>query len=188
MSKAENVAGALIAPMFIRGGWDATLNPESKVKVAEPLTNLLSSKLSFVPDDPTVLIRVNGAVQVGAGALLAMGPLRRLAALVLAGSVIPSTYAGRSFWKEVDEDKKSEQQIHFLKNAAMLGGLASVRRTRAFAAGCDDPIDRSSSVRRCSLTARSSSPRCHAGWPRPAARGPARSDRRIDGRTLPWPS
>jgi putative oxidoreductase len=121
--KAENVAGSLLAPMFIRGGWDAAMNPESKVKAAEPLTNLLSSKLSFVPDDPTVLIRLNGAVQVGAGTLLAMGPLRRLAALVLAGSLIPTTYADHPFWKEVDEDKRAQQQIHFLKNAAMLGGL-----------------------------------------------------------------
>jgi len=131
---AEHIAGSLLAPMFIRGGWDALQNPDSKVKVAEPVTKALSGRLSFVPDDPAVLVRLNGAVQVGGGALLATGPFRRLAALLLIGSLIPTTYAGHAFWKELDEQKKAQQQIQFLKNAAMLGGLvliAAGRRKRA---------------------------------------------------------
>jgi uncharacterized membrane protein YphA (DoxX/SURF4 family) len=131
---AEHIAGSLLAPMFIRGGWDAFQNPESKVKAAEPVTKAVSERLSFVPDDPAVLVRLNGAVQVGAGALLAMGPFRRMAALVLIGSLIPTTLAGHAFWKEVDDQKKAQQQIQFLKNAAMLGGLllvAAGKRKRA---------------------------------------------------------
>jgi uncharacterized membrane protein YphA (DoxX/SURF4 family) len=120
---AEHIAGSLLAPMFIRGGWDAFQNPESKVKVAEPVTRAISERFSFVPDDPAALVRLNGAVQVGAGALLATGPFRRPAALLLIGSLIPTTFAGHAFWKEVDEQKRAQQQIHFLKNAAMLGGL-----------------------------------------------------------------
>jgi uncharacterized membrane protein YphA (DoxX/SURF4 family) len=123
---AEHIAGSLLAPMFIRGGWDAVQNPESKVKAAEPVTRVISEKLSFVPDDPAVLLRLNGAVQVGAGALLATGPFRRPAALLLIASLIPTTYAGHAFWKEVDEEKKAQQQIQFLKNAAMLGGLVLI--------------------------------------------------------------
>lgn len=122
----EHIAGSLLAPMFIRGGWDAFQNPESKVKAAEPFTRAVSERLSFVPDDPAVLIRLNGAVQVGAGALLATSMFRRPAALLLIGSLIPTTIAGHAFWKEVDEQKRSQQQIHFLKNAAMLGGLVLV--------------------------------------------------------------
>jgi uncharacterized membrane protein YphA (DoxX/SURF4 family) len=127
---AEHIAGSLLAPMFIRGGWDTFQNPESKVKVAEPVTKAVSERLSFVPDDPVVLVRLNGAFQVGAGALLAAGPFRRLAALLLIGSLIPTTFAGHAFWKEVDEQKRAQQQIHFLKNAAMLGGLVLVAAGR----------------------------------------------------------
>ncbi len=101
------------------------------------------------------MIRVNGAVQVGAGALLAMGPLRQLAALVLAGSLIPTTYAGHSFWKEVDEDKKAQQQIHFMKNAAIFGRLLLLalgphKRSKhtSLRRRLRRPIDLSSSVRR----------------------------------------
>ena len=121
--KAENIAGSLLAPMFIRGGCDAFQNPESKVKAAEAVTRAVSERFSFVPDDPAVLVRVNGAVQVGAGVLPATGPFRRLAALLLIGSLIPTTYAGHAFWKEVDEQKRVQQQLHFLKNTAVLGGL-----------------------------------------------------------------
>jgi hypothetical protein len=87
---AEHMAGSLLAPMFIRGGWDAFQNPESKVKAAEAVTRAVSERLSFVPDDPAVLVRLNGAVQVGAGAHLATGPFRRVAALLLIGSLIPT--------------------------------------------------------------------------------------------------
>jgi uncharacterized membrane protein YphA (DoxX/SURF4 family) len=116
--------------MFIRGGWDALQNPESKVKAAEAATRAVSARLSFVPDDPVVLVRLNGAVQVGAGVLLATGPFRRLAALLLIGSLIPTTYAGHAFWNEVDEQRRAQQQVQFLKNLAMLGGLVLVTAGR----------------------------------------------------------
>ena len=130
MIDAEHIAGSLQAPMFIRGGWDAFQNPESKVKAAEAVTRAVSERLSFVPDDPAVLVRLNGAVQVGAGALLATGPFRRLAALLLIGSLIPTTYAGHAFWNEVDEQKRAQQQIQFWKNTAMLGGLVLIAAGR----------------------------------------------------------
>ena len=109
--------------MFIWGGLDAVRNPESKVKAAEAVTLPLSTWVSVLPDDPAVLIRVNGAVQVGAGVLLATGRVRRLAALVLIGSIIPTTYAGHRFWEETDGVTRAQQRTHFLKNLGLLGGL-----------------------------------------------------------------
>ena len=68
-------------------------------------------------------MRLNGAVQLGAGALLATGKFRRLAAVVLIGSIIPTTYAGHQFWAEDEEGPRKLQLSHFLKNLAILGGL-----------------------------------------------------------------
>ena len=68
-------------------------------------------------------MKVNGAVMVGAGALLALGKLPRLAALALAGTLVPTTFAGHRFWEETDEKARKMQRIHFLKNVSMLGGL-----------------------------------------------------------------
>ena len=109
--------------MFIAGGLDAIRHPEGKAKAAQAVTVPLSRRLPSLPDDPELLVRVNGAVQVGAGALLAVGRFRRLAALALIGSIIPTTYAGHRFWEEEDEAARAQQQIHFLKNLGLLGGL-----------------------------------------------------------------
>jgi putative oxidoreductase len=119
-------ASSMLAPIFINGGLDAIRHPESKVKAAEAVTRPLSSTFDFVPDDPVVLVRVNGMVQVAAGTLLALGKLPRLASLVLAGSLVPTTYAGHQFWNEVDDENRATQQTQFLKNLAVLGGLLSV--------------------------------------------------------------
>ena len=132
MQSPRRSASSLLAPIFINGGLDAIRHPESKVKAAEAVTRPLSSAFDFVPDDPVVLVRANGAVQVTAGTLLALGKLPRLAALVLAGSLVPTTYAGHAFWNEVDDEVRARQQIQFLKNLAVLGGLLTVAVSRGF--------------------------------------------------------
>ncbi len=66
---------------------------------------------------------INGAAQVLGGLALATGRVPRLAALVLAGSLLPTTAAGHRFWEETDKTQRANQQIHFFKNVSMLGGL-----------------------------------------------------------------
>jgi uncharacterized membrane protein YphA (DoxX/SURF4 family) len=77
-----------------------------------------------LPRDPEVLTKVNGAVMVGAGALLAIGKLPRLSAAALAATIIPTTLAGHRFWEVDEPEERAAQQIHFFKNLALLGGLA----------------------------------------------------------------
>jgi uncharacterized membrane protein YphA (DoxX/SURF4 family) len=62
-------------------------------------------------------------VQVTAGALLVLGKAPRLSALALAGSLIPTTLAGHSYWKIEDPATRKAQRIQFHKNLAMIGGL-----------------------------------------------------------------
>ncbi len=65
-------------------------------------------------------------MQVTAGVMLAAGIVPRLAAAVLAGSLVPTTLAGHRFWAEEDARARATQRIQFLKNVAMLGGLLLV--------------------------------------------------------------
>lgn len=109
--------------MFITGGWDTVRNPGGKVKTAEPVALPIAEKVSFLPQDAERLVQLNGAVMLGAGTLLALGKFRRLAALALIGSILPTTYAGHRFWEEEDEATKAQQRVHFLKNLGLLGGL-----------------------------------------------------------------
>lgn len=76
-----------------------------------------------LPADDTLVVRANGAVQAGAGALLAVGILPRLSALALVGSLVPTTLAGHAFWTVEDPAQRKQQQVQFIKNLAMLGGL-----------------------------------------------------------------
>ncbi len=77
-----------------------------------------------LPTDPELLTQVNGGVMVGAGLLLAIGKLPRLSAAALAATLIPTTLAGHRFWEVEDTEERTAQQIHFMKNVALLGGLA----------------------------------------------------------------
>jgi uncharacterized membrane protein YphA (DoxX/SURF4 family) len=125
-SITTRLASSLIASIFIRGGLDAALDPEGKVKKAEKVTGPIAQRLTALPDDTETLVRLNGITQVVAGALLSLGVLRRLSAAVLIGTLIPTTLAGHRFWEELDEDARSAQATQFAKNLGLLGGLLLV--------------------------------------------------------------
>jgi putative oxidoreductase len=68
-------------------------------------------------------VRANAAVMMAAGGLLMLGKAPRLSALALAGSLVPTTLAGHSYWEVEDPATRKIQRIQFHKNLAMIGGL-----------------------------------------------------------------
>lgn len=125
MSISSLVARPLLAGMFVYGGLDAYRNPGGKVPRAEKVAPDIA-RLAGIDADTEQLVQFNGAVQVVAGTTLALGIFPRISALVLAGSLIPTTLAGHRFWEADDETARNQQTVQFLKNAAMLGGLLLV--------------------------------------------------------------
>jgi len=123
MTISSRLARPLISSIFISGGLDALRHPESKVKAAAAVVEPLTDQISGLPKDATIYVKINGAVQVAAGGLLAMGKWNRLAAVSLVASLVPTTYAGHRFWEEDDPALRATQQIHFLKNLGLIGGL-----------------------------------------------------------------
>ena len=123
MALSRRLARPLLASIFVVGGWDALWNPEGKVKKAVAVTDPLAEKTGVENLDAVMLVRVNGAVQIAGGVLLAVGKFRRPAAVALIGSIIPTTYAGHRFWEESDPTTRAQQKMHFLKNVGLLGGL-----------------------------------------------------------------
>jgi putative oxidoreductase len=115
----------MLAGIFVYGGLEAFRDPKSKARRAETVAPKIADAAG-VDADTVQLVRVNGAVQVGAGIALALGVLPRLAALTLAGSLVPTTLAGHRFWEEEDPAARAQQTTHFLKNAGLLGGLLMV--------------------------------------------------------------
>jgi hypothetical protein len=60
--------------------------------------------------------------------MLATGTFPRVAAMTLAGALVPTTYTAHAFWTVKDPATRAQQKVHFLKNVGLLGGvlLASV--------------------------------------------------------------
>lgn len=110
------IARACLSAIFILGGFGALMEPGQRVKA---LSNV------GLPESET-LVRINGLAMLVGGICLLLGILPRLTALMLAGTLIPTTLAGHAFWKETDEKARMMHQIHFLKNVGLLGGLILV--------------------------------------------------------------
>jgi len=113
----------MLAAIFLTGGLDALLHPAGRAKVAAPVIKKLAESPLNLPDNPEMLVRANGATMVAAGAMLATGTLPRVAAMVLAGTLVPTTYTGHAFWTVKEPAARSQQKAHFLKNIGILGGL-----------------------------------------------------------------
>ncbi|HSF99176.1 MAG TPA: DoxX family protein [Ornithinibacter sp.] len=122
MTLVRRVARPLLAAMFIAGGLDQFKHPAVKAKTAAPLLGQVAPRVGL-PDDPELLIRANGMAMVGAGSLLALGHLPRLASAVLAATLVPTTVAAHAFWNEQDPEVRAQQKVQFLKNLGLLGGL-----------------------------------------------------------------
>ncbi|TXL61305.1 DoxX family protein [Aeromicrobium terrae] len=124
MTLLRSVARPMLASMFVYGGVNALRNASAMAPKAQPVADLITKA---APDAPTIsaanLVRANGAIHVVAGTALATGRLPRLSALVLAGTLVPTTAMGHQFWDQDDPAAAQNQRIHFTKNLSMIGGL-----------------------------------------------------------------
>ncbi|HTD20213.1 MAG TPA: DoxX family protein [Ktedonobacteraceae bacterium] len=106
----------LLAGIFIAGGFDAFAKPGGRVdKVAS----------SGIPE-PEQAVKLNGAAMVIGGTALALNIAPKAAAVLLIGSLIPTTFVGHPFWKESETAARKNQQVQFLKNLGLIGGLLLV--------------------------------------------------------------
>ncbi len=112
----------MLAASFIAGGLEAFRHPGSKAPTA---ASIVAPVVDAVPQLSSTeqVVRLDAAVKVAAGTLLAFGRFPRLSATALAASLIPTTLAGHRFWDESDPAKRKVQRLHFIKNAGLLGGL-----------------------------------------------------------------
>ena len=111
----------LLSWVFLRSGSHLMRDPKRAAEIAAPLLEPIRTVIPGAT--PSVVGRSNATVQLAASALLAIGCNRRLAALTLAASLIPTTIAGHAFWRVTDPSQRALQRIHFDKNLAILGGL-----------------------------------------------------------------
>ena len=122
MTITRFIARSSLAPIFLIGGLDALRHPKPPAQGAEVVTGPISKALG-ITDDPVKLVRINGGMQLAAGALLVLGWAPRLASTVLVAGLVPTTLADHRFWEEKDPVLRAQQRTAFLKNCAIGGGL-----------------------------------------------------------------
>src|SRR5215510_14613635 len=98
----RRIARPMLSAVFISRGVDALRSPKPAADAARPTLEGLSK----LPDTVGTNVRINAAVQIVGGLLLATGKLPRLASAALALSVVPGSLGGHMFWSESDPARK----------------------------------------------------------------------------------
>jgi uncharacterized membrane protein YphA (DoxX/SURF4 family) len=123
----RRIARPLLSAVFIGQGVETLRNPKVTADAAEPtiaaLRTLPDPVGTRVPANPETAARLNAAVQVGGGLLLATGKLPRVASAALAFTVIPGSLGGHLFWNETDTERKAQKRRDFFTDLSLLGGL-----------------------------------------------------------------
>ncbi|MFL5666777.1 MAG: DoxX family protein [Ktedonobacteraceae bacterium] len=116
MSLVRSLGHVFLSGVFISGGADAFLQPGGRVdKVAD----------AGIPEAKQAVV-LNGAAMVVAGTALALDIAPKVAATVLLGTMVPTTFVGHPFWKEKEAASYKNQRIQFFKNLGLIGGLLLV--------------------------------------------------------------
>ncbi len=117
----------MLSAVFIGRGVDTLRSPKPAADAVRPtiegLKKLPDPVGTNVPANAETVARINGAVQIGGGLLLATGKLPRLASAALALSVVPGSLGGHTFWNEVDPQRKADERRAFLTDVSLIGGL-----------------------------------------------------------------
>ena len=123
----RRIARPMLSAVFIGRGVDALRSPKPAADAARPtiegLKKLPDPVGTNVPSNAETVARINGAVQIGGGLLLATGKLPRLASAALAVSVVPGSLGGHTFWNQVDPRRKADERRAFLTDVSLIGGL-----------------------------------------------------------------
>jgi uncharacterized membrane protein YphA (DoxX/SURF4 family) len=123
----RRIARPMLSAVFISRGVDALRSPKPAADAARPtlegLSKLPDPVGTNVPSNAETVARVNAAVQIGGGLLLAAGKLPRVASAALALTVVPGSLGGHTFWNETDPQRKTDERRAFLTDVSLIGAL-----------------------------------------------------------------
>jgi uncharacterized membrane protein YphA (DoxX/SURF4 family) len=123
----RRIARPMLSAVFIGRGVDVLRSPKPAADAARPtlegLSKLPEPVGPNIPSNAETVARINGALQIGGGLLLATGKLPRVASAALALSVVPGSLGGHMFWNETDPQRKADERRAFLTDVSLIGGL-----------------------------------------------------------------
>ncbi|ANE81810.1 DoxX family protein [Mycobacterium adipatum] len=123
----RRIARPLLSAAFIGQGIEALRDVKPAAETVQPALDaaqaLPSSVADQIPDNAVTVARINAAVQIGGGLLLATGRIPRVASALLAATVVPGNLGRHMFWEESDPALKAEKRRGFLTDLSLIGGL-----------------------------------------------------------------
>ncbi|WP_163723235.1 DoxX family protein [Mycolicibacterium psychrotolerans] len=123
----RRVARPMLSAVFISRGIEALRSPKPAADATrntlEGLSKLPDPVGTNVPSNAETVARVNAAVQIGGGLLLATGKLPRVASAALALTVVPGSLGGHNFWNQSDPQRKADERRAFVTDISLIGGL-----------------------------------------------------------------
>jgi uncharacterized membrane protein YphA (DoxX/SURF4 family) len=123
----RRVARPKLSAVFISRGIEALRSPKPAAdatrQTLEGLSKLPDPVGTNVPSNAETVARVNAAVQIGGGLLLATGKLPRVASAALALKVVPGSLGGHAFWNQTDPQRKTAERRAFVTDISLIGGL-----------------------------------------------------------------
>ncbi|MFJ6433184.1 DoxX family protein [Streptomyces sp. NPDC091416] len=119
MAVLRRITRPLLATPFVIEGARALRSPLPLAAGTGPWARRFGASA----DVPLRVVKLNAAVQIGAGGLLALGRLPRTASLVLAASLVPATLAEHAWWKEENPELRKDQLREFAHRLGLFGAL-----------------------------------------------------------------
>ncbi|MEU1367729.1 DoxX family protein [Streptomyces sp. NPDC005803] len=119
MAVLRRITRPLLATPFVVEGVRALRSPRRFATGTESWAR----RLGAPADVPQRVVKIDAAVQIGAGGLLALGRFPRTASLVLAASLVPATLAEHAWWKEEDPELRKDHLLHVAERVGLFGAL-----------------------------------------------------------------
>lgn len=117
----------LVAAPYIITGLETLRDPRARAEQVAPTLKPIADRLDWLPTkDPVALVRIEGAISLGTGALLLSGRFRRFATVLAAAQLVPALATEHRYWTEDDPERRASERSHLLKNAALFGALLMV--------------------------------------------------------------
>ncbi|OMB82796.1 DoxX family protein [Mycolicibacterium farcinogenes] len=117
----------MLSATFIARGVDTLRDPSTSTETTRRTLGALSALPgpvgAGVPNNAATVARVNAAVQVAGGVLLALGRAPRLTAAALAVTMVPRSIGSQAFLKDSDPQQAAAQRREFFTDVSLLGGL-----------------------------------------------------------------
>jgi uncharacterized membrane protein YphA (DoxX/SURF4 family) len=127
MRPITTLARPFVAAPYIITGIETLRDPRPRAEQVAPTVKPIADRLEWLPTkDPVALVRIEGALSLGTGALLLTGKFRRMTTFLLAAQLVPSLATEHRYWTEDDPERRTSERSHLLKNASLFGALLMV--------------------------------------------------------------